>query len=447
MEPTALAAGVATTIITPPLGAPLLGPTSPATGVHDDLYARALVLSDGQRAAALVSLDLVGLDLAQVGQIEAEVRRQAGVDLVLLLCSHTHSAPFTIPWSLLGRAWLTEPDGARWCADLVTNIAAACRDAAAWLEPVSLRAGRADAAVGMNRRLPTDGGIVMTPNADGATVPWVDVLCVDRADGTPLAVLFAHAAHPVIVHAASTLISADYPGAAVAAVQRELGDGVVAMFAQACGANINGQPLRGGFEAAEAAGEALGQAVLQAVVAARPVPAGPLRLAHEAATLPLRPLPALDTCRGAVAEAEQRLAAAEAAGATDLFAVRDDVLCARDLLARAERGAAPEMPFAASGLAVGDAWGLVAMTHEVFAEYQLWLEQVSPWRDTMVAAYTNGCESYVPTDAALAEGGYEGLSFPDKGAAWRYPYRVALAPGAEERVRDVLRVVLRKLGG
>ena len=39
------------------------------------------------------------------------------------------------------------------------------------------------------------------------------------------------------------------------------------MFAQACGANVNGEPLRGGFEAAERAGAALGQAAAKAAAA------------------------------------------------------------------------------------------------------------------------------------------------------------------------------------
>lgn len=448
-EPQPLTAGVAEAVITPPVGAPLLGPVCPSTGVHDELYARVLVLSDGAASAALVSLDLIGLDLSLAAEMQAAVRQDAGVDAVFLMCTHTHSAPFTIPWSRIGREWLGGSEGRRWLDSVRAAVAGASREAVSRLEPVALRAGRAPAQAGLNRRVRTDAGVTMGPNPDGATVPWVDVLAVDKADGTPLAVVCGHAAHPVVVHSASTLVSADYPGYAAAALRRALGADVLPLFAQGCGANINGHPLRGGFEAAERVGEALAEAALQALAAAQPVPPGVLRTATIAASLPLRPLPSPAECERTLSECEARLAQAEAEGreGAELFAARDDVLCARDLLDRARSGVTAGLPFHVSALACGEAWGVLAMTHEVFAEYQLWLTELAPWPHTLVTAYTNGCESYVPTEAALAEGGYEAASYPATGAAWRYPYRVALAPGCEERVRGVLRQVVAQITG
>jgi hypothetical protein len=42
----------------------------------------------------------------------------------------------------------------------------------------------------------------MARNPNGAVPPWVDVLAVESIEGKPIAVLFSHAAHPVIVHGA-----------------------------------------------------------------------------------------------------------------------------------------------------------------------------------------------------------------------------------------------------
>jgi hypothetical protein len=201
-------------------------------------------------------------------------------------------------------------------------------------------------------------------------------------------------------------------------------------------------------EAAQSVGEALA-AVLDAVAVAQPVPPAPLWMATVEASLPLRPLPRVEACRRTLQECEEKLATAEAEGVeeTALFYLRDDVLCARDLLDRAQSGISYGLPFQASALGIGDGWGLAALTHEVFAEYQLRLDGVSPWAHTMVTAYTNGCESYLPTDAALTEGGYEGASYPVPGAAWRYPYRVTLAPGCEDQVRSALREVAQQAAG
>ena len=49
-------------------------------------------------------------------------------------------------------------------------------------------------------------------------------------------------------------------------VREQLGGRPLVMFAQGCGANINGEPLRAGFEAAHRAGKALGQAAAKRLV-------------------------------------------------------------------------------------------------------------------------------------------------------------------------------------
>ena len=48
-EPPPFRAGAATSVVTPPLGEPIVGnwETPPATHVHDELHARCLALDDG----------------------------------------------------------------------------------------------------------------------------------------------------------------------------------------------------------------------------------------------------------------------------------------------------------------------------------------------------------------------------------------------------------------
>src|SRR6218665_1793066 len=53
----ALQAGAARADITPPLGSDMPAWARKADGVHDPLYARALVLDDGTERIAIVSLD------------------------------------------------------------------------------------------------------------------------------------------------------------------------------------------------------------------------------------------------------------------------------------------------------------------------------------------------------------------------------------------------------
>ena len=138
----------------------------------------------------------------------------------------------------------------------------------------------------------------MAPNPKGAVLPWVDVLSIDSKYGKPIAVLFRHAAHPVIVHKASTLISADYPGFAVETLKRSRGKEAVYLFAQGCSGNINGFPLKGGIDAAAATGRDLGQAVGRALDRIDyEHPSGKLRCHSSDLELLLQPPPSVKACR------------------------------------------------------------------------------------------------------------------------------------------------------
>ncbi len=470
-EGPALTGGAAEITITPPVGTPTVGTIQRSSGVNDDLKARALVLGDGRQRVAILSLDLIGMDFTLADAVRDAIRAQTGIGTALVHCTHNHSAPFTIPWSVVGTRW---PAGAQraWRDGLPSTLASLVASAAMQAEPVSLRAGRAPVRVGSNRRLPSDQGVVMKPNPNGPVVPWTDILIVNRTDGRPLALLFSHAAHPVIIHGASRLLSAEFPGFAARRLRERLGSDVIAMFGQAFGADINADPLRGGIAAAAHAGDVLADAVLAAIDGSREVAPQGFALTAVRADLPLQPLPSRDACTAALHHAERRLLAAhgraqfpdeelwdlqDAVGAPVSSAASsaaddvqpmegkpwwmvDTISCLRDLLAKVEAGDEQPLRFEAQMLRIGDDWSLTAATHELFAEYQLRLDREMPTRDRMLLAYTNGCESYIPMDGDLPRGGYEAGTFPDLGsAALRYKHRRALAPGLEPRVFELVR--------
>jgi len=421
--------------------------------VHDPLFARALVLDDGENQVALVTMDLVGLDFGLVDRVRDEVSRTAGIapEHLMLNCSHTHSAPFTIPWSVLGWQHFVEWE-AGWAEGLVRSVGEVVRTAVDALSPARARCGRARAQVGVNRRLPTEPGVAMEPNPDGPVVPWVDVLRLDnRTDGEPMAVLMSHAAHPVIVHAASTMISADYPGYAVTTVRERFGGKVTVMFAQGCGADINGTPLRGGFGAAKKAGEELGRAAIRAAERSVPTDSDRLSARSRAAELPLEPPSPHADCRNTLDEAESRLRELKAARGNgsppeangyELWHAREAVMRQRESLELAKEGDIRRtLPFRAQAFSLGDEFCLLGLTHEPFAEYQFWAEKVSSFRHTIVLGYTNGCESYVPTREALSLGGYEGSR---TGAALSYRHRLRLTSNCEDMVKKNLLPLLRQ---
>ena len=63
------------------------------TGTLDPLYARVLLLDDGQTTIALVTLDLGRtFGAMQMDQVRTRVR-EAGIEHVIFTASHTHSGP------------------------------------------------------------------------------------------------------------------------------------------------------------------------------------------------------------------------------------------------------------------------------------------------------------------------------------------------------------------
>ena len=262
-----LQAGAAEAVITPVKDRP---------DVYDDLYARALVLADDTNRLAIVATDMGTFSVAYAEELVQRIDRTAGIPAgnVIITTTQTHNAP-----GVDGR--VLTPEASEWLADCIAGLV---KRADADRQPAVLNVGRAPVQIGYNRRLMKDGQVVMAPNPEGAIVPWVDVLEARAVDGRRIAVLFSHAAHPVIVHWLSEEIGPDFPGYAVRHLRNLLArkgepEGVF-LFAQGCCGNINGHPLRGGFGACEAAGLSLAFAVTQALAGAQPVAPGALKAAR-----------------------------------------------------------------------------------------------------------------------------------------------------------------------
>ena len=379
--------------------------------VYAELYARALVLADAEKQLAIVTADYGQFPLQYNKVLLDAIANATGIppEHVVINCSHTHNAP-----GVDGR-WITEASEA-W---LATCLAELVKNAVDALEPATLRAGRAPVQIGYNRRIMNDEGyITMAPNPEGSVVPWVDVLGAYDENGEIIAVLFSHAAHPVIVHWSSEEMGADYPGYAVEHLRNflELKPDSILLFAQGCAADINGYPLRGGFSACDVAGFALAFATHQALKTAEEIPAAPLKAHSELVNLPFRDPPSVAECEQLIKEFpnDERFVA---------------------LLEVAKSGEKRTLPFPMSAFAVGDALCFLSVSHELFSEYQLFADETSPFPHTFVFGYTNGSEVYIATKAAYDLGLRAGYEAGPRNHALSGPYRLALVPSVEEHIR------------
>ena len=421
-------AGAAEEEITPDPGLEIQHYFRRSIGVRDPLFARCLYLEDESGSAvAIVGLDLIMASFETCDQLRKEIQEKCNVKKTLLNFSHTHASAALGP---RGRSTVSNDKESRWndrTLDCIIKVVARARRKA---EPVSLRAGRADVQVGFNRRLVNadNGHVFMGVNRNGPSVPWVNVLVADSTrTGKPLAVLFEHAAHPVIVPHTSKLTSADFPGAAGKRIREALGNEVITVFGQGCGGNINGFPLRSTHEKAEAAGRRLGEATLRAIESSKRIKATRFTVKSATAILPSAPLP-------------DRELLAEMMDLEEKNAGRMKQL--RQIEQLLERGEEPPgRRFDACAVMFEREWCLAAMPHEMFCQYELWIDKNAPFKTTMTFAFTNGYEGYVAVDEALAmgaRGGYEAGALPNWGGQVYTRHLGPPAVGTEKIVKKTL---------
>ena len=211
---------------------------APSESTLDPLYARVLVLEAGNRRLAIVALDL-GRSFGEpaLDHLRESLRKSSGISCLLVSASHTHSAPIV----------KDEYSGAppEWELRALQRIEASVSEAAAHLENAKIGWGTGSVYIGHNRlRIQDDGTIAwfernptMIPTSP--VDPTVTVLRVDRANGTPLAVLVNYACHPVVLGSDNRQYSADFPAAMNRAVEQALGGGVMSMFLQGAPGDIN----------------------------------------------------------------------------------------------------------------------------------------------------------------------------------------------------------------
>ena len=375
-------AGTAKAGLDPPLGIPMAGYGSDrfSKGKLDPLEARVLALSDGTRTLALVTLDLCfPFDPPVMDQIRAGAR--GSVDEVVFHASHTHSGP----------TYAAAPEAA---AHAVPLVVAAIRAAAGNLVPARIGNGWGQTFLGFNRRyLRLDGSVQMfwrnetMVSTTFPVDPTVGVIRVDRADGTPLAVLVNYACHPVVLGPENLDYSADYPSEMRRYVEEQMGLGVMAFFLQGAPGDINPYydktPLMDdAVNLMRETGRKLGE---EAVRVARTI----------STRAPAEPR----------IESKTVIVAARNRWNTQkLRAVLKERYNLDEL--RAARLLRENMELPVTTVLLNRDIAFVGMPGEPFVEFQMQLRARSPLPNSFLLGYTNGYFAYFPTIAAAVRGGY-----------------------------------------
>jgi neutral ceramidase len=215
-----LSAGAAAIDITPPPGLPMWGyggrKDLPAQGVLDPLYASAVVIETGSPGSESGKPDadgsvsvgssrrriaIVGLDLGRgparhsFDRIRERIRREAAIDQVWLVGSHTHHGPCIE----LERT----PAAVEYVRELDDRICRVIADAARALRPAKLGAAWRDVDRNRNRH-----SKLTTKPRD----PRLSVIHLTTLLDETIAILVNFGAHPTNIPATKLEYSADFPG-------------------------------------------------------------------------------------------------------------------------------------------------------------------------------------------------------------------------------------------
>jgi hypothetical protein len=240
-----------------------------ATGVHDSLWARAVVLREGESKLALVSVDLVGLQRPAVMKVRD---RLPGYMHVLVASTHDHEGPDVI--GLWGPSERQSGVDAAYVEFVVERIVEAVQAAERTLTPARAVYGTAVAP-----ELVNDSRLPLVKDSVLRAVKFT------TAGGKPLGLLVQFSNHPESLGPDNVLITADFPHYTIAALEARHGV-PVAYFTGAVGGLMSnpaefrlpdGTVLHDNtFEFARAYGEAVAQVFDRALAAAEPLPLSPL---------------------------------------------------------------------------------------------------------------------------------------------------------------------------
>jgi neutral ceramidase len=414
-----LLAGSAKVNITPPLSIPHLGYVprqGKFRGVHDPLFARALVLDNSEIKLAIISADslgygneILGADRNFTAEVRERINDRTGLEPknVMLASTHSHSTPETLGITRLSDV----PEAVPWLEVLMDQLASAVEMASSNMAQAQLKLGMGLAKeIGHNRRVRDLS--IEEQIARGLVDPQVGVLMCESLENNDSFIVINFACHPVTVQV-QPLVSADYPGVATDLVERTVDGCRNCLFLQGAAGNINPM-LDDTRDFADVAryGMILAGEVLKTTGSLRspvtPIMEPKLAAKSEILHLPVRDLPDPEPMREAY---EKALKDAESAKTDEeRFRALRTAGQHRESLDLIERGTDP-VPGEVQVMRIGDL-AVASTPGEMFVQLGLEIKRRSAAPHTFVVELANGWVGYLLNPGGFAEGGYEAYPGP-----------------------------------
>lgn len=280
-ETGSLRAAAAAAVVNPPPGSFIAGDAQNRKfqGVHDDLFAKAVVLHDGRSAVAFVTVDCIGLISPTIQRIQSAAAERAALpgltaDRVIVASTHSHNGPDVV--GLWGESLQSSGVDKAYLAALVDAAAEQVRRAAVALAPARLVAASVESQVAWVENVCEPGDLDRT----------LAVLKLESPNGQCIATVTNFACHPTILDGVHDLVSADWPGGLYRGMSEQLA-GEHLFFQGAVGGWV--QPVKGdrSFDLADRYGRELAAEALAALQQAKPVADPTIQFASTTISIPV----------------------------------------------------------------------------------------------------------------------------------------------------------------
>jgi len=210
-----ISAGTAIVNITPEEPIPMSGyrsRTEPFEGVHDSIYARAIVFSNGESKAAIISAEIIGFSNSYWEETIMQIEQKTGIpkEGILLTAVHNHSGPVT-------RVYSKDPsqEVERYVGKLRQKLVQLVVDADKSLQPARIGSGTGESKMNINRRANDGkGNIQLGRNPYGPCDHEVGVVRIDDEQGNIMSLITNWPCHAVVMGPRNRLICGDWPGTA-----------------------------------------------------------------------------------------------------------------------------------------------------------------------------------------------------------------------------------------
>lgn len=389
-------------------------------GAHDSLNADIMYFEEGREKIALIDVDWCEAPFWIMQPVKAEIAAKSGIDYsrICLTMTHTHSGPDT--YGYFCKDGILESTKAYMMQSAAT-IAEGLRTAVATAQDVLMGVGKGyEDEISFNRRVFAKNGVLYN-NWEIHSNPLLKVEDLDRPEG-PIdpdvyvvkfatlagetkAIMVNFALHPVTLEMLDWLFSKDFIWKLEEDLRKEYGEDVLIYFANGAEGNINhidmwnkGQNVRAWSEA-ERIGLKLAhdvKAVMQGIEVKAPKS---LKALFKTIPLPVRAITREEI------ENAKRICAASGNNIPEWVDGVPPEWSAQSLLKVVARGRRTE-DAELFVIRLGDIV-IATIPGEIFVEYGLDLKRRSPCRNTIVVAVANHCLGYIPTAAALKNGGME----------------------------------------